>query len=203
MSFWSTPIRLSEAKCILRQRRCGFGSRGRSSLRLAVSKSSMRPENRSTRKTRTQIAPVVRFFRFHCRGSDREPTRWPGGWRQSMRMSRKAILAFRFSSKDDTDSRSHALVVKVYWLSCDKTRRLQSPLLKTRGLKPKSSSSLTSFNTAIGAGTLLANTADGNTVTGIGALFSNTTGPSNRSEEHTSELQSHSFISYAVFCLKK
>ena len=100
-------------------------------------------------------------------------------WRQSMRMSRKAILAFRFSSKDDTDSRSHALVVKVYWLSCDKTRRLQSPLLKTRGLKPKSSSSLTSFNTAIGAGTLLANTADGNTVTGIGALFSNTTGPSN------------------------
>src|ERR1051326_9236090 len=24
-----------------------------------------------------------------------------------------------------------------------------------------------------------------------------------RSEEHTSELQSHSFISYAVFCLKK
>src|ERR1051326_9468708 len=26
---------------------------------------------------------------------------------------------------------------------------------------------------------------------------------SGRSEEHTSELQSHSFISYAVFCLKK
>src|ERR1051326_7923245 len=26
---------------------------------------------------------------------------------------------------------------------------------------------------------------------------------SKRSEEHTSELQSHSFISYAVFCLKK
>src|ERR1051326_1032263 len=25
----------------------------------------------------------------------------------------------------------------------------------------------------------------------------------NRSEEHTSELQSHSFISYAVFCLQK
>ena len=24
----------------------------------------------------------------------------------------------------------------------------------------------------------------------------------NRSEEHTSELQSHSFIAYAVFCLK-
>src|ERR1051326_771789 len=28
-------------------------------------------------------------------------------------------------------------------------------------------------------------------------------GPFARSEEHTSELQSHSFISYAVFCLKK
>src|ERR1051326_4325259 len=28
-------------------------------------------------------------------------------------------------------------------------------------------------------------------------------GPEFRSEEHTSELQSHSFISYAVFCLKK
>src|ERR1051326_9307387 len=27
--------------------------------------------------------------------------------------------------------------------------------------------------------------------------------PPARSEEHTSELQSHSFISYAVFCLKK
>src|ERR1051326_9221572 len=27
--------------------------------------------------------------------------------------------------------------------------------------------------------------------------------PRLRSEEHTSELQSHSFISYAVFCLKK
>src|ERR1051326_157987 len=27
--------------------------------------------------------------------------------------------------------------------------------------------------------------------------------PGVRSEEHTSELQSHSFISYAVFCLKK
>ena len=27
--------------------------------------------------------------------------------------------------------------------------------------------------------------------------------PDMRSEEHTSELQSHSFISYAVFCLKK
>src|ERR1051326_3365510 len=31
----------------------------------------------------------------------------------------------------------------------------------------------------------------------VGAL------PFHRSEEHTSELQSHSFISYAVFCLKK
>ena len=29
------------------------------------------------------------------------------------------------------------------------------------------------------------------------------TGSIDRSEEHTSELQSHSFISYAVFCLKK
>ena len=28
-------------------------------------------------------------------------------------------------------------------------------------------------------------------------------GAQGRSEEHTSELQSHSFISYAVFCLKK
>src|ERR1051326_9381801 len=28
-------------------------------------------------------------------------------------------------------------------------------------------------------------------------------GSAQRSEEHTSELQSHSFISYAVFCLKK
>src|ERR1051326_8637121 len=28
-------------------------------------------------------------------------------------------------------------------------------------------------------------------------------GAEGRSEEHTSELQSHSFISYAVFCLKK
>src|ERR1051326_2061897 len=27
--------------------------------------------------------------------------------------------------------------------------------------------------------------------------------PHKRNEEHTSELQSHSFISYAVFCLKK
>src|ERR1051326_6094712 len=34
--------------------------------------------------------------------------------------------------------------------------------------------------------------------TNCGAFFRST-----RSEEHTSELQSHSFISYAVFCLKK
>jgi hypothetical protein len=36
-----------------------------------------------------------------------------------------------------------------------------------------------SFNTAIGAGTLLANTADSNTATGAGALLSNTTGGNN------------------------
>ena len=35
------------------------------------------------------------------------------------------------------------------------------------------------FNTGVGAGTLLANTADENTATGAGALFSNTTGASN------------------------
>src|SRR6266545_606854 len=35
------------------------------------------------------------------------------------------------------------------------------------------------FNTATGAGTLLANTADQNTATGAGALLSNTTGPPN------------------------
>ena len=34
-------------------------------------------------------------------------------------------------------------------------------------------------------------------------LFLDYDWPGNRSEEHTSELQSHSFISYAVFCLKK
>src|SRR6266404_3409478 len=34
-------------------------------------------------------------------------------------------------------------------------------------------------NTAIGAGTLLANTADGNTATGFAALLNSTTGPSN------------------------
>src|ERR1051326_9322765 len=33
--------------------------------------------------------------------------------------------------------------------------------------------------------------------------FSSTNASIRRSEEHTSELQSHSFISYAVFCLKK
>jgi hypothetical protein len=38
------------------------------------------------------------------------------------------------------------------------------------------SDTIGSFNTAIGAGTLLANTADENTATGAGALLSNTTG---------------------------
>ena len=33
--------------------------------------------------------------------------------------------------------------------------------------------------------------------------FTRQTADALRSEEHTSELQSHSFISYAVFCLKK
>ena len=41
----------------------------------------------------------------------------------------------------------------------------------------------------------------------IGRLLNNNTSliltDIRRSEEHTSELQSHSFISYAVFCLKK
>src|ERR1051326_8764027 len=40
----------------------------------------------------------------------------------------------------------------------------------------------------------------GCTVTSRSTSWPETT---NRSEEHTSELQSHSFISYAVFCLKK
>src|ERR1051326_996391 len=35
------------------------------------------------------------------------------------------------------------------------------------------------------------------------ALHRRFAGIADRSEEHTSELQSHSFISYAVFCLKK
>src|ERR1051326_9417258 len=34
-------------------------------------------------------------------------------------------------------------------------------------------------------------------------VLSDRSGRIDRSEEHTSELQSHSFISYAVFCLKK
>src|ERR1051326_330110 len=39
---------------------------------------------------------------------------------------------------------------------------------------------------------------------GTGGTYLHTTdGGVTRSEEHTSELQSHSFISYAVFCLKK
>ena len=37
----------------------------------------------------------------------------------------------------------------------------------------------------------------------VDAQDSVSTNASIRSEEHTSELQSHSFISYAVFCLKK
>ena len=40
-------------------------------------------------------------------------------------------------------------------------------------------------------------------VDGERLLFVATDRISARSEEHTSELQSHSFISYAVFCLKK
>src|ERR1051326_4099326 len=35
------------------------------------------------------------------------------------------------------------------------------------------------------------------------ALYGTSSGDYSRSEEHTPELQSHSFISYAVFCLKK
>src|ERR1051326_9449281 len=38
---------------------------------------------------------------------------------------------------------------------------------------------------------------------GIVATCSDGSWRNNRSEDHTSELQSHSFISYAVFCLKK
>src|ERR1051326_9418618 len=52
--------------------------------------------------------------------------------------------------------------------------------------------------------------AEGNTTPGANTVEpSSTQAPagapklSPRSEEHTSELQSHSFISYAVFCLKK
>src|ERR1051326_6597188 len=41
----------------------------------------------------------------------------------------------------------------------------------------------------------------GNTAVAGGALTARAGRP--RSEEHTSELQLHSFISYAVFCLKK
>src|ERR1051326_2728219 len=59
-----------------------------------------------------------------------------------------------------------------------------------------------SYNTGVGAGALLFNIADRNTASGAAALLTNPTGPDNpaigtsRSEEHTSELQSHSFISY-------
>src|ERR1051326_9159818 len=38
---------------------------------------------------------------------------------------------------------------------------------------------------------------------GTGVSMGSVWGDYDRSEEHTSELQSHSFISYAVFCLKK
>ena len=38
---------------------------------------------------------------------------------------------------------------------------------------------------------------------GAKAILTSRDHASGRSEEHTSELQSHSFISYAVFCLKK
>src|ERR1051326_9269968 len=37
----------------------------------------------------------------------------------------------------------------------------------------------------------------------LARLFIHAQSEAERSEEHTSELQSHSFISYAVFCLKK
>ena len=42
-----------------------------------------------------------------------------------------------------------------------------------------------SFNTGIGAGTLLANTADENTAIGAGALLSNTTGDRNTAKERS------------------
>src|ERR1051326_6744341 len=61
-----------------------------------------------------------------------------------------------------------------------------------------------------GGGVKLAKSpADAETLAGqmLGmTLVTHQTGPAGRvarSEEHTSELQSHSFISYAVFCLKK
>src|ERR1700746_1301258 len=38
------------------------------------------------------------------------------------------------------------------------------------------------FNTAIGAGTLLSNTADANTATGAGALLNNTSGPKKKAD---------------------
>ena len=41
------------------------------------------------------------------------------------------------------------------------------------------------------------------TYTSVRALAQKAGLSKQRSEEHTSELQSHSFISYAVFCLKK
>ena len=42
-----------------------------------------------------------------------------------------------------------------------------------------SSNNIGHFNTAVGAGTLFANTADANTATGAGALLNNTTGTNN------------------------
>src|ERR1051326_3772662 len=52
------------------------------------------------------------------------------------------------------------------------------------------------FSTMIGCGGVLSDTL----ISGGGVRVAMN---QNRSEEHTSELQSHSFISYAVFCLKK
>ena len=43
-------------------------------------------------------------------------------------------------------------------------------------------------------------TEDGSALPGVNVIVK---GTSSRSEEHTSELQSQSTISYAVFCLKK
>ena len=54
-------------------------------------------------------------------------------------------------------------------------------------------------STTIAAGYDLSLTSQKNAYIGIGITQSGLW----RSEEHTSELQSHSFISYAVFCLKK
>ena len=63
------------------------------------SKFSMRPENRSIRKTRTWIPAIGRSWRFHCRDSDQERTRWSGAWCQWIRIGRMAISRFRFFRK--------------------------------------------------------------------------------------------------------